>query len=67
MVHHTLRIKGHWRIIGMLEAGQTQTVIARRLGKSAQVSELIAKYHQANDVTDGPRSGRPRLFSAADD
>ena len=30
MVHHTLQIKGRWCIIGMWEAGQTQTVTARR-------------------------------------
>ena len=63
MVHHTLQIKGRSRIMGMWEAGQTQTV----WDKSVQVSRLIAKCRQANDVSDGPRSGRPRLCSAAYD
>lgn len=68
MVHHTLKNKDHWRIVGMWEAGQTQTVFARRFGiNQSQVSRLIAKYRQTNDVTDRPRSGRPRLSSAADD
>ena len=68
MMHRTLQIKDLWRIICMCEADQTQTVIARRFWiKQSQVSWLIAKYRQTNDVTDRPRPGRPRLFSAADD
>ena len=68
MGHHTLKNKDHWRIIGMWEAGQTQTVIARHIGiNQSQVSKLIAKYRQTNDVTDRPRPGRPKLSSTADD
>ena len=33
----------------------------------SQVSRLIAKFRQTNDVTDRPRPGRPRISSAADD
>ena len=52
----------------MYKAGQTQTVIARQIGiNQSQVSRLIANYRQTNDVTDRPRTGRPRLSSAADD
>ena len=41
---------------------------AREIGiNQIQVSRLIAKYRQTNDVTDRPRPGRPRLSSAADD
>ena len=51
----------------MWEAGQTQTVIARQIGlNQSQVSRLIAKYRQTNDVTDRPRPGRPRISSATD-
>ena len=67
MVHHTLQIKDRWCIIVMWEAGQTQTDCKRVWDQSIQVSRLIAKYRQANDVTDRPRSGRPRLSSAVDD
>ena len=68
MVHHTLQNKDRWRITGMWEAGQTQTVIARQIGiNQSQVSRLIAKYRQTNDVTDRPQPGRPRIFSAAND
>ena len=68
MVHHTLQNKDHWRIIGMWEAGQTQTVIARPIGiNQSQVSQIIAKYRQTNAVTDTPKPGRPRLPSSADD
>ena len=52
----------------MWEAGQTQTVIARPIGiNQSQVSRLIAKCGQTNDVTDRPTPGRPRLSSASDD
>ena len=69
MVHHTLQFKDRWRIIGMWEAGQTQTVIIfRQIGiNQSKISRLIAKYRQTNDVTDRPRPGRPRISSAADD
>ena len=68
MVHHTLQNKDRWRIICMWEAGQTQTVISRQIGiNQSQVSQIIAKYRQTNDVTDRPRPGSPRLLSAADD
>ena len=68
MVHHNLQNQDRWRIIGMWEAGQTQTVIARQIGiNQSQVSRLIAKYRQTNGVTDTPKPGSPRLHSAADD
>ena len=67
MVHHTLQ-KDRWHIIGMWEAGQTQTVLARQIGiNQSQVGQLIAKYRQTNDVTDRQRPVRPRISSAADD
>ena len=60
--------KDRWRIIGMWEAGQTQTVIARQIViNQSHVSRLIAKYRLTNDVTDRPRPGRPRISSASDD
>ena len=62
MVHRSLHIKDRWRRIGMLEAGQTQTVIVRRFGiNQSQVSRLSGNYRQTNDVTDRLRSERPRL------
>ena len=68
MVHQTLQNKDRWHIIGMWEAGQTQTVIARQIGiNQSQVSQLIAKYRQTNNVTDRQRPVRPRISSAADD
>ena len=68
MEHHTLQNKDRWHIIGMWEAGQTQTVIARQFGiNQSQVSQLVAKYRQTNDVTDRQRPVRPRISSAADD
>ena len=68
MVHHTLQNKDRSRIIGMLKIGQTQTVIARQIGiNQSQVSRLIAKNRQTNDVIDRPRPGRPRISSAPDD
>ena len=68
MLHHTLQNKDRWCIIGMWEAGQRQTVIARQIWiNQSQVSLLIAKYRLTNDVTDRPRPGRPRFSSAADD
>ena len=68
MVHHTLQNKDRWRIIGMWEAGRLQTVISRQIGiNQSQVSQIIAKYRQTNDVTDRQRPGSPRLLSAADD
>ena len=68
MVHHTLQNKDRWRIIDMWETGQTQTVIARQIGiNQSQVSRLIAKYRQTNDVTDRPQPWRPRISSAAND
>ena len=68
MVHHILQNKDRCRVICMWEAGQTQTVIARQIViNQSQVSQLIAKYHQTNGVTDRPRPGRSRLSSAADD
>ena len=66
MVHHTLQNKDSWRIIGMWEAGQTQTVIARQIRiNQSQISRLIAKYRQTNGVTDRPQAGRPGISSAA--
>ena len=60
MEQHTLQNKDRWRIMGIREAGQTQTVIARKIGiNQSQVSQLIAKYRQTNEVTDRPRPGRP--------
>ena len=64
---HFLQNKDRWCMIDMWEAGQTQTVIARQTGiNQGQVSRLIAKYRQTNDVTDRPMPGRPRVSSAAD-
>ena len=51
-------------MIVMCKACLTKTVIARHFWiNRSQVSRLIAKYRQTNDVTDRPRSGRS---SAAD-
>ena len=58
MEQHTLQNKDRWRIMGIRAAGQTQTVIARKIGiNQSQVSQLIAKYRQTNDVTDRPQPG----------
>ena len=67
-MNHTLQKKDRWRIIGMWEAGQTQTVIARQIViNKSHVSRLIAKYRLTNGVTDRPRPGRPRISSASND
>ena len=67
MVHHTLQNTDRWRIIGMWEFGQTQTVKAMQIGiNQSQVNRLIAKYCKTNDVTDRPCLG-DQDSSATDD
>lgn len=56
------------RALGQLQAGERQNVVAARFGVSqGTISNLIRRYHQTNDVRDRPRSGRPRVTTAATD
>ncbi len=56
------------RAIGQLENGASQTAVAARFGVSqATISKLRRRFHDTNDVKDRPRSGRPRVTTAATD
>ena len=54
--------------IGLLEAGQSQRTVARRMAvHQTTISRLWARYRQHNSVEDRPRSGRPRVTTRAQD
>ncbi|XP_071093628.1 uncharacterized protein [Haliotis cracherodii] len=54
--------------IGLLEAGQSQLTVARRMNvHQSTISRLWERYRQQNSVEDGLRSGRPRVITAAKD
>lgn len=54
--------------IGRLEVGVTQQAVARHFGVSRQtIAALWTRYHNTQSVNDRPRSGRPRVTTAAQD
>lgn len=54
--------------IGLLEAGQSQRAVARRMNvHQSTISRLWERYRRQNSVADAPRSGRPRATTAAQD
>lgn len=55
-------------MIGCHRAGRSTRQIARQFGVAqSQVVRLIARWRQTRNVTDMPRTGRPRLTTARDD
>ena len=56
------------RAIGQLQAGVHQNVVAARFGvNQSTISSLRRRYAATSDVRDRPKSGRPRVTSAATD
>lgn len=56
------------RAIGRLEAGESQSSVARRLNvRQSTISRLWHRYTQHNSTRDRPRSGRPRVTTPAQD
>ena len=56
------------RAIGMLESGDTQRVVAQRLGCSqVTICNLATRYRDTNAAADRQRSGRPRVTTRAED
>ena len=54
--------------IGMLESGDTQRVVAQRLGCSqVTICNLATRYRDTNAAADRQRSGRPRVTTRAED
>ena len=54
--------------IGMLQAGQTPTAVARQLGCHFSTVTRLSQCHQiTGSVNDRPRTGRPRVTTAAPD
>ena len=55
-------------VIGQLEAGVRQSLVAARFGVSQKtISKLKQRYRDTIEVKDRPRSGRPRITTAATD
>ena len=54
--------------IGMLNAGMSSTVVSRHFGCTRKTIErLRRRFRFTGNVADRPRSGRPRVTTAADD
>ena len=54
--------------LGLLQAGQTQTQVARHFNVSqSTISKLLARYQAPGSVADRPRWGRPRVTTAVED
>ena len=54
--------------IGMLNAGMSATVVSRHFGCTRKTIErLQRRFRVTGNVDDRPRSGRPRVTTAADD
>ena len=54
--------------IGMLNSGMSATVVSRLFGCTRKTIERLRKrFRVARNVADRPRSGRPRVTTAADD
>ncbi|XP_067667599.1 uncharacterized protein [Haliotis asinina] len=56
------------RAVGMAQQGANNAVIARTFGCSRKtVTQLMQRLRQAGSTSDGPRSGRPRVTTPAED
>ena len=54
--------------IGMLNAGMSATVVSRHFGCTRKIIErLRRRFRVTGNVADRPRSGMPRVSTAADD
>ena len=54
--------------IGMLNAGMSATVVSRHFCPTRKTNErLRRRFRVTENVADRPRSGRPRVTTAADD
>ena len=54
--------------VGMLYAGMSATVVSRHFGCTRKTIELLQRrFLVTGNVADRPRSGRPRVTTAADD
>ncbi|XP_048245276.1 uncharacterized protein LOC125376897 [Haliotis rufescens] len=54
--------------IGRLQAGESQSSVARRLNVSqSTISRLATRYNQTGTTHDRPRTGRPRVTTPAQD
>ncbi|XP_067668323.1 uncharacterized protein [Haliotis asinina] len=54
--------------IGLLEDGQSQRAVARRMNiHQSAISRLWERYRRQTSAADAPRSGRPRATTAAQD
>ena len=54
--------------IGMLNAGTSATVVSRHFGCTRRTIERLRRRSRVTEnVADSPRSGRPRVTTAADD
>ena len=54
--------------IGMLNAGMSATVVSRHFGCTIKtIKRLRRRFRVTGNFTDYPRSGRPRVTTAADD
>ena len=68
MPRRLLSIEMRNQAIGMLQAGMTQTAVARNFGVSQGViSRLSSRFAETNSVLDRPRTGRPRCTTPAED
>ena len=61
-----LTVEHRNRAIGRLEAGQSQSAVARHVSQST-ISRLWQRYRLYNSTRDRPRSGRPRATTPAQD
>ena len=56
------------QVIRMLNAGMSATVVLRHFGSIGKTIErLRRRFRVTGNVADRPRSGRPRVTTAADD
>ncbi|XP_046581198.1 phosphatidylinositol-glycan-specific phospholipase D-like [Haliotis rubra] len=53
--------------VGHVEAGQSQLTVVRRMNVHQSMIFISGRCHQQNSVEDGPRRGRPRITTAAQD
>lgn len=63
-----LTLQQRLNIIGRLQAGQSQSVVARHFDVApSTISRLWRRFQQTDSVADRPRSGRPRATTPAED
>ena len=56
------------QVIRMVEAGMPVMVVARRLNVNRNtIGRVISRHRRTGDVGDGPRTGRPRVTTPAQD